>query len=74
VTPPELTSAQVAEVFQVSEKVVGDWARDDKLPSVWAGRRRRYPAAAVAELAKDRNLPLPDWLVGLAASAPREQP
>ena len=70
----ELTSAEVAGLFQVTEQAVRLWASHHKLPHEWVGGRRRYPAAAVAELARDRNIPLPDWLAGIAASPQREVP
>ena len=69
-TARELTTAEVADLFGVSESAVHEWASDDRLPYQWG--RRRYPA--VAELAKDRTIPLPDWLCGTAASAQREAP
>ncbi len=62
----------MAALFQVTEQAVHQWASHDKFPSARVEGRRRYPA--VAELAKDRTIPLPDWLCGTAASAQREAP
>ncbi len=46
-----LRTAEVASLFQVSERAVTDWARRGRLPSVRTpGGHRRYPAAAVQEL------------------------
>jgi Helix-turn-helix domain len=70
----DLTNAEVAGLFQVTEQTVHDWARDGKLPYQWVQGRRRYPAVAVAELATACKVPLPDWLAGIAASARRETP
>jgi len=72
VTARELTTAEVADLFGVSESAVHEWASDDRLPYQWG--RRRYPATAVAELATEHNVPLPDWLAGIAASPQREVP
>jgi predicted site-specific integrase-resolvase len=73
-TGQDLTAAEVADLFHVSEQTAKRWARHDKLPSRLVKGRRRYPAAAVAELARDRNIPLPDWLRGIAANAPKASP
>jgi len=69
----DLTNAQVAGLFQVTEQTVHDWASHHKLPHQWV-HGRRYPAAAVAELATARKVPLPDWLASIAANAQRETP
>ncbi len=69
-----LTVAEVADLFHVSEQTAKRWARNKKVPSQLVKGRRRYPAAAIAELARDRNIPLPDWLASTAPGAPREQP
>lgn len=46
-----LRTAEVAALFQVSERAVTDWARKGRLPSVRTpGGHRRYPADAVEEL------------------------
>ncbi len=70
----DLTNAQVASLLQVTEQTVDQWAKHGKLPYESVQGRRRYPAAAVAELARDRNIPLPDWLAGIAANAQRGTP
>jgi Helix-turn-helix domain len=70
----DLTNAQVAGLFQVTEQTVHDWASHHKLPHQWVGGRRRYAAAAVAELATEHNVPLPDWLAGSASNAQRQTP
>ena len=68
-TGRDLTTAEVADLFGVSPSAVHDWASDDRLPCLWAGGRRRYPAAAIAELATKHSVPLPDWLAATATSA-----
>jgi excisionase family DNA binding protein len=46
-----LRTAEVAALFQVSERAVTDWARKGRLPSVRTpGGHRRYPAEAVEQL------------------------
>ena len=67
----DLTTAEVADLFGVSESAVHEWASDDRLPYQWDGGRRRYPAAAVAALAIEHNVPLPDWLADAAGVQPR---
>jgi len=70
----DLTNAQVAGLFQVTEQAVDQWANNGKFPYQWVQGRRRYPAAAVADLATACEVPLPAWLAGIAASAQRESP
>ena len=72
-TVQDLTTVEVAGLFRVSEQAVRHWASHDKLPSTWVKGRRRYPAAAVAELAQQRNIPLPDWLRAATATPGRAQ-
>ncbi len=72
-TVEDLTAAEVAGVFRVSEQTVQEWARDGKMPHEWVGGRRRFPAAAVAQLAQDHHVPLPDWLA-LATTSTRQEP
>ena len=73
-TGHDLTAAEVADLFYVSEQTAKRWARDDKVPSQLVKGRRRYPAAAVIELARDRNIPLPDWLCDTTATAQEALP
>ncbi len=60
-TTHDLTTAEVAGLFGVCKQAVRHWANHGKLPSTWVQGRRRFPAAAVAELAQHRHIPLPDW-------------
>jgi len=47
-----LWSAEVAAIFQVSPKTVSRWAQDGLLPyQRTLGGHRRYPAAAIHQLA-----------------------
>jgi excisionase family DNA binding protein len=47
-----LRSAEVAAILQVSPKTVARWAQEGRLPyQRTLGGHRRYPAAAVRELA-----------------------
>ncbi len=69
-TARDLTTAEVAGLFGVSESTVHGWANEDRLPSGWDGGRRRYPAPAVAELAAKHKVPLPDWLADAASVQP----
>lgn len=64
----DLTTGEVAGLFGVSQAAVHEWANDHRLPYQWDRGRRRYPAAAVAELATQHHVPLPDWLAATAAS------
>jgi excisionase family DNA binding protein len=51
-----LRSAEVAAIFQVSPKTVSRWAQDGRLPyQRTLGGHRRYPAAAIEELAASRH-------------------
>jgi excisionase family DNA binding protein len=46
-----LRTREVAQLFQVSERAVTDWARKGRLPSVRTpGGHRRYPANEVHQL------------------------
>jgi excisionase family DNA binding protein len=62
VTVRDLTTAEVAGLFGVCKQAVRYWANNGKLPTVWVHGHRRFPAAAVAELAQQHHFPLPDWL------------
>jgi transcriptional regulator with XRE-family HTH domain len=66
----ELTAAEVAELFQVSETAVHKWANQDRLPFRRVKGQRRFPASAVARLARDHQVPLPDWLAKAITSTP----
>jgi excisionase family DNA binding protein len=49
-----LHSAEVAEILHVSPKTVARWAKDGKLPFLKTlGGHRRYPAAAIRQLAEE---------------------
>jgi excisionase family DNA binding protein len=49
-----LHSAKVAEILHVSPKTVARWAKDGKLPFLKTlGGHRRYPAAAIRQLAEE---------------------
>ena len=65
----ELTTAAVAGLFHVTKAAVLYWANREMLPCVWVRGCRRYPAAAVAELARDHNVLLPEWLSSMALHA-----
>jgi excisionase family DNA binding protein len=53
-----LTTAEVAEILQVSPKTVTRWAREGKLPFTRTlGGHRRYPRGAIRQLAADLGLP-----------------
>lgn len=71
-TVEDLTAAEVAGLFRVSEQAVHKWAHDAKLPFRWVKGQRRFPATAVALLAQDHHAPLPDWLASAATTTPRE--
>ncbi len=71
-SPASLTLTHVQAVFGVSEPTVTRWVNSGKLPCQTISGRRHYPAAAVVELARDRNIALPDWL--RAASAQQAPP
>ncbi|HZC99235.1 MAG TPA: helix-turn-helix domain-containing protein [Actinomycetes bacterium] len=58
----ELTAAEVAGLFQVSETAVHKWANQDRLPFRWVKGQRHFPAPAVVRLAHQHQVPLPDWL------------
>ncbi len=52
-----LRTAEVAALFQVSERAVTDWAARGRLPSVRTpGGHRRYPVDAVRELLERSGL------------------
>ncbi len=72
-TVQDLTTGEVAGLFRVSEQAVRQWASHDKLPSTWVKGCRRYPAAAVAQLAHQHQVPLPDWLRAATATPRRAQ-
>jgi excisionase family DNA binding protein len=49
-----LTTAEVADVFQVSPKTVNRWAGEGKLPhSRTLGGHRRYPGDSIRRLATE---------------------
>jgi excisionase family DNA binding protein len=49
-----LHSAEVADILHVSPKTVSRWAKDGKLPFLRTlGGHRRYPAAAIRQLAEE---------------------
>jgi hypothetical protein len=68
----ELTAAQIAGLFHVSETSVHKWADRGRLPSRKIKGQRRFPAPAVAQLARQHQVPLPDWLASAVASTSRE--
>jgi excisionase family DNA binding protein len=50
--PSFLRPAEVADLLSVSPKTVSRWAKEGKLPFLKTlGGHRRYPAAAIQELA-----------------------
>jgi excisionase family DNA binding protein len=49
-----LRTAEVADILHVSPKTVARWAKEGKLPFLRTlGGHRRYPAAAIRQLAED---------------------
>jgi excisionase family DNA binding protein len=51
-TTPHLRTADVAALLGVSPKTIARWAKDGKLPFLRTlGGHRRYPEAAIRELA-----------------------
>jgi excisionase family DNA binding protein len=53
-TPGYLRTAEVADILHVSPKTVSRWAKEGKLPFLRTlGGHRRYPAAAIRQLAED---------------------
>jgi excisionase family DNA binding protein len=49
-----LRTADVAALFQVSERTVSEWARRGRIPSVRTpGGHRRYPADQIRQLLED---------------------
>ena len=49
-----LRTADVAALFQVSERTVSEWARRGRIPSVRTpGGHRRYPAEEIRQLLAD---------------------
>ena len=53
-TPRYLRTAEVAAMLHVSPKTVSRWAKEGKLPFLRTlGGHRRYPAAAIRQLAED---------------------
>jgi excisionase family DNA binding protein len=49
-----LRTADVAMLFQVSERTVSEWARRGRIPSVRTpGGHRRYPAEEIRQLLED---------------------
>ena len=51
-TEPFLLTSQVADLLHVSPKTVARWAKDGRLPfQRTLGGHRRYPEAAIRELA-----------------------
>jgi excisionase family DNA binding protein len=52
-TPGYLRTAEVADILHVSPKTVSRWAKEGKLPFLRTlGGHRRYPAAAIRQLAE----------------------
>jgi excisionase family DNA binding protein len=50
--PPYLRTAEVADILHVSPKTVSRWAKEARLPyRLTLGGHRRYPEAAIRELA-----------------------
>jgi excisionase family DNA binding protein len=66
----ELTAAEVAGLFGVSETTVRKWAEQERLPFRRVKGQRRFPASAVARLARQHQVPLPDWLAKTITSTP----
>lgn len=51
-----LRTGDVADMLHISPKTVTRWARDGRLPhSRTLGGHRRFPAAAIEELARQLN-------------------
>ena len=51
--PGYLRTAEVADILHVSPKTVSRWAKEGKLPFLRTlGGHRRYPAAAIRQLAE----------------------
>ncbi len=49
-----LRTADVASLFQVSERTVSDWARRGRIPSVRTpGGHRRYPAEEIRRIMRE---------------------
>ncbi len=56
-----LRTADVAMLFQVSERTVSEWARRGRIPSVRTpGGHRRYPAEEIRQLLEDAEEHHPD--------------
>jgi excisionase family DNA binding protein len=56
-----LRTADVAMLFQVSERTVSEWARRGRIPSVRTpGGHRRYPAEEIRQLLGDAEERHPD--------------
>jgi excisionase family DNA binding protein len=56
-----LRAAQVAELLHVSPKTVSRWAKEGRLPFTRTlGAHRRYPEAAIRELAGQQTHPATD--------------
>lgn len=52
-----IRTAEVAKILGRSPKTVSRWARDGKLPHlVTLGGHRRFPAAAINQLARDLGI------------------
>lgn len=51
-----LRTADVAALFQVSERTISDWARRGRIPSVRTpGGHRRYPAEEIRRIMREAD-------------------
>jgi DNA-directed RNA polymerase specialized sigma24 family protein len=71
-TDQDLTATQVAGLFGVSQTAVWKWAEQGRLPFRQIRGQRRYPAPAIARLAHQHQVPLPDWLAKMITSTSSE--
>jgi len=56
--PTYLRTAEVAELLHVAPKTIARWAKEGKLPFLKTlGGHRRYPEAAIHELARQLQEP-----------------
>ena len=61
-----LRTADVAAMFQVSERTVSDWARRGRIPSVRTpGGHRRYPADEIHRIMRESDW----WVLGWEGTA-----
>ena len=52
-----ITTGEVAKILRVSPKTVARWAKEGKLPHlVTLGGHRRFPATAIADLARSLHV------------------